>query len=94
MPPECRHKKELSLLSANFEYTKFFKNLKMDTRDVNRIAKNLKYKTMPRDSYVIRHGDKGNEFLIQLEGQTSVWLPVDAQDMVEPLTKMKAKVNR
>ena len=64
----------------------------MKPQELNQVVKKLVHKKVDKNSYVIKYGDIGDEFLIVTKGEVSVWLPVDPTEMLKPLKKFKEKV--
>ena len=54
--------------------------------------KELNYKKVPKDTYVIKYGALGDDFYIMLEGEVSAWVPVPHKEMIKPLQQFKKRI--
>ena len=89
--------KNASYDSEHFKKMSFFEenNLIEKRKDFISIINRLKYQKREPKSYVIKHGDIGDQFYIILRGQVAVWLPItNLAEIVAPVEKFKRHLQR
>ena len=91
---EQRSQYDLKTLVPLMENIRFFKERKIKTKELFEICNGLEYFKSPENSYVIKYGEEGDKFYIILQGQVSVWVPVQNAKMSKIIKKIYSKIKQ